>query len=250
MERQTGARPHVQSRQSSWKAPQARQLDSTQGVVPRQPRCARLGRRDGDDKRLFRLANALRGPLLLQEDLLVFVWAFALSGAVCGVASVAIYGRTRRAFWLLLAFIAILALSVALTRWEVTRLVGAGGPRFNHLWEWILSSLAFGLALGGSAGIIASGMVAVFAFLTRRTITWKSGLVLDVLLVALGFWLLPQAIPRLAEWTCGWFRWRYGSGEEALALAACTGAALGCLIGPVVLTLVTGAGASRVRTEV
>ena len=183
----------------------------------------------------------LRSPLLLQQELLGFSAGFALSGAVGGSVSIAIYGRGRRACGIFSAILTLLAIALALTRWGIARSMGLSGLRLSQVWNRVLNGLGFGLVVGCAAGFVASGIVAAFAVLTRRTITWRTGLVVDLVLVLLGFWLLPEAIPRLASWAWDYVRLHYSWGYESAILGACTGAGLGSLIGPVVLTLVASA---------
>jgi hypothetical protein len=182
----------------------------------------------------------LRSPLILQQELHGFGTAFAVSGAIGGSVSVAIYSGRRRACWLFVTLLTLLAVSLILTGWGITRQIAPRGPRFSQVWNRAALSIGCGLASGAAAGMFAALLVVIFAALTRRKITWRCGLAVDVILVAVGFWLLPQAIPWLATRTWESVGSGYGWGHEAAILGGFTGAALGSLIGPVVLTLVAG----------
>jgi hypothetical protein len=106
-------------------------------------------------------------------------------------------------------------------------------------------SLGFGIALGGLAGVTASGIVAIFAALTRRKTTWTIGLAVTALLAGVGFWVLPYIVARLSERTIEYAHWQYGWAYDEAIIGACIGAGLGGLAGSVVMMLVAGDSSRR-----
>jgi hypothetical protein len=193
----------------------------------------------------FGRALPISGSILLQRELLGFTAAFAVAGAISGSISTAIYGRGCRAFELWLTFLVILAISIASTRWGIARLTGPRGPWFAGVWRQTRASLCFGIALGGLAGVVVSGIVAVFAALTRRRTTWTIGVVAAVVLAGMGFRVLPHVIPRVVDQTMDYAHWHYGWGYDEAILGACVGAGLGGLAGSVVMFLVAADSARR-----
>jgi hypothetical protein len=187
------------------------------------------------------------GPLLLQRELLGFTSAFAVAGAISGSISTAIYGRRRGACGLWVTLMAVLAIAVAATRWGIARLTGPSGPWFDSEWAYAWVSIGFGMALGGFAGVIASGIVAAFATLTRRRTTWTIGLAVATLLAAMGFWVLPHVIPQMFDRMVESAHWHYGSACDEAIRGACVGAGLGGLIGSVVLIVVVRVSERRQR---
>ena len=178
------------------------------------------------------------GPLLFQRELLGFASAFAVGGAVSGSISVAIYGRRGLACMLLATIVAILAISVVPTRWGIARLTLPNVTWFDNVWAATRVSVGFGMAIGGFAGVAASGIVAAFASLTRRRISWTIGLAVATLLAGMGLWVLPHLIPPLSDRMIAYAHWHIGSSYDEAIRGACVGAGAGGLVGAVVMILV------------
>ena len=178
------------------------------------------------------------GPLLFQRELVGFASAFAVGGAISGAISVAIYGRRGLACVLLATILAILAISVVSTRWGIARLTLPNVTWFDSVWAATRVSIGFGMALGGFAGVTTSGIVAVFATLTRRRISWTIGLAVATLLAGMGLWVLPQVIPGLLDRMIAYAHWHVGFSYDEAIRGACVGAGSGALVGAVVMILV------------
>jgi hypothetical protein len=173
------------------------------------------------------------------EEILYFGYAFSIAGAITGVVTCAAAGKKRWAIVICASNIVLLAASLPTVRWlTYSKLAPKGSWLAAIMWGSARDCFAFGAILGVSSAVIVSGLVLASVVLERHTKRWQFGLIVAVIVAALGLWVVPVVAYGLPELTGPYVGLTYPHlYDTSLFAAGMTGAGTGSLAGAVVAGL-------------